>query len=78
MVPISVKADATKDYNAYIALFEGLNFKQAVVRLIQSVPIISKNEIEKRVLENVTNPIACLFGVGVKMIKGKQLPIFLD
>lgn len=73
MVPISVKADATKDYNAYIALFEGLNFKQAVVRLIQSVPIISKNEIEKRVLENVTNPIACLFGVGVKNDKGQTI-----
>ncbi len=50
-----------------------MNFKQAVVRLIQSVPIISKNEIEKRVLENVTNPIACLFGVGVKNDKGQTI-----
>ena len=73
MVPISVKANVTKDYHAYISLFEGLDFKQAVVRLIHSIPIISKDEIEKRVLENATNPIACLFGVGVKNDKGQTI-----
>lgn len=73
MVPISIKADATKDYNAFIALFKDLCFEEAVVRLIQSVPIISKNDIEKRVLENATNPIACLFGVGVKNNKGQTV-----
>lgn len=73
MVPISINADATEDYNAFVSLFEGLDFKQAVSRLIQSVPIIAKNDIEKRVLEKATNPIACLFGVGVKNDKGQTV-----
>lgn len=73
MIPISVKADATKDYNAFISMFKNLNFEQAVVRLIQSVPIISKEDLEKRVLENATDPVACLFGMGVKNDKGQTV-----
>lgn len=73
MVPISVKMDSKKDYEAFIALFENLNFEEAVVRLIQSVPIIAKDELEKRVLENAISPVACLFGMGVKNDKGQTM-----
>lgn len=73
MVPIPVKTDATKEYNAFISVFKDLCFEQAVVRIIQLVPIISKDDIEKRVLEDATNPVSCLFGMGVKNGKGQTV-----
>ena len=46
-----------KDYNAFISIFNNLNFEQAIATLIQNVPIISKEDLEKRVLENATNSV---------------------
>lgn len=70
MIPISVEKDLTEEHDKYISLFQNLSFEQAVVRLIQTVPIIRKEEIENRVLNNSTNPIACLFDSEIKNEKG--------
>ena len=73
MIPISSKMDVSAEYKEYIALFSNLNFQQAVVRLIQTVHIEARDSLEKRVLEDATNPIACLFGVGLKNSKGQTV-----
>ena len=43
------------------------------MRLIQTVHIEARDSLEKRVLEDATNPIACLFGVGLKNSKGQTV-----
>lgn len=73
MIPITVKDDATKDYEKIARLFENLSFKEHIVRIIQCVQFYSKESLKKKVLENAVNPIACLFGSGIKNGKGQTL-----
>lgn len=70
---IPVKSDLKEINASYLKSFCDLKFEEAVVRLIQSVPIITKDEIEKRILENATNPFACIFGMELKNSEGRTI-----
>lgn len=73
MIPITAKRDSTKDYEKIAQLFENLSFKEHIVRIVQCVPFYSKDSLKKKVLEDAVNPIACLFGSGIKNGKGQTL-----
>lgn len=73
MIPITAKCDSTKNYEKIVQLFENLSFKEHIIRIIQCVRFSSKEDLKKKVLEDAINPIACLFGSGIKNGKGQTL-----
>lgn len=73
MIPITAKCDSTKNYEKIVQLFENLSFKEHIIRIVQCVPFYSKEDLKKKVLEDAVNPIACLFGSGIKNGKGQTL-----
>lgn len=73
MIPITAKRDFTKNYEKIVKLFEHLSFEEHVVRIVQCVSFYSKESLKKKVLEDAVNPIACLFGSGIKNGKGQTL-----
>ena len=74
MLPISIDNGKLEDsYTKVRELFENLSFKEFIMMLIRCVPFYKEEEIKKQVLENAVNPLACLFGIGIKNGKGNTV-----
>ncbi len=73
MIPITAKCDSTKNYEKIVQLFENLSFKEHIIRIVQCVPFYKKEDLKKKVLKDAVNPIACMFGGGIKNGKGQTL-----
>lgn len=73
MIPISVNRDMTKEYESIKALFEGLSFKESLMRITQCTPLYERDYLKQRVLKEAADPLSCLFESGIKSSRGRTI-----
>lgn len=73
MISISVSENMTQEYEKVEALFEGLSFKESLMRIAQCTPLYKKEFLKQKVLEDAADPLSCLFGSGIKSSQGRTI-----
>lgn len=73
MIPISVSQNMTQEYEKIKALFEGLSFKESLMRIVQCTPLYKREFLKQKVLEDAADPLSCLFGSGIKSSQGRTI-----
>lgn len=73
MIPITVSENMTQEYEKVASLFEGLSFKESLMRIAQCTPLYKKDFLKQKVLEEAADPLSRLFGSGIKSSQGRTI-----
>ena len=73
MIPLSVNGDLTKEYESIKSLFEGLSFRESIMRIAQCTPLYKRDYLKQIVLKEAVDPLSCLFGSGIKSSRGRTI-----